>query len=338
MSLTREDRAARYVEAALERACGEAASAGDHDRNNTLNAVAYSLGRLIGGGLLGYEQAHDRLLDAALSSGLERTRALATLKSGLRAGVASPRVPEGLDGHCAPRARQQARKRPQAPAAAPPPRPPAIRVKQMWGAARPVLDDPEVAGYLRSRAIDPERVELHDLARALPEDATMRKWSWGPGGPWRKHHRLIIRAWGATGHLESLHARDVTNALPPEMKNAKALWPAKASSKGLVMACPLGQLLLQGKVPSWWKRRKVVIAEGATDFLTWGCNFSDADLDAPVVFGFTSGGWCQDIANRIPLDARVIIAADPDDAGDKYVAEIAPTLTKREVVRWTPTM
>ena len=337
-ALTTEDRAARYCAAALERTCSEIATTCPGGRNNAVNAAAYSLGRLVGGNILGYEQAQARLQEAATAAGLAPLEAASAVKSGLGAGMASPRVPEGLDGARPPRARQQARKRPQAPAPAKPRRPSAIRVRQMWGAARPVLDDPEVAGYLRSRAIDPERVELHDLARALPEDATMRKWSWGPGGPWRKHHRLIIRAWGATGHLESLHARDVTNALPPEMKNAKALWPAKASSKGLVMACPLGQLLLQGKVPSWWKRRKVVIAEGATDFLTWGCNFSDADLDAPVVFGFTSGGWCQDIANRIPLDARVIIAADPDDAGDKYVAEIAPTLTKREVVRWTPTM
>lgn len=73
----------------------------DEGRNNALNRAAFSLGTLVGGGVLMQRDVEERLFQAACQSGLDRDDGgirgiYATIASGLRAGMASPRgVPEG---------------------------------------------------------------------------------------------------------------------------------------------------------------------------------------------------------------------------------------------------
>lgn len=82
---------AAYVEAALADACATVASAPDGQRNNTLNAAAFSMGTLVGAGVLSRAHAEDALLDAALDAGLDDVEACPTIRSGLDGGEKQPR-------------------------------------------------------------------------------------------------------------------------------------------------------------------------------------------------------------------------------------------------------
>jgi hypothetical protein len=120
----------------------------------------------------------------------------------------------------------------------------------------------------------------------------------------------------------------------PDAKPAKSLAPAGVRVAGMVMACPLGVQLLGGNVPTWWRSRIVVIAEGEPDWLTWASRQPEANEDGPAVFGVESGAWTPDIAARIPDGVTVVIRTHLDDAGDRYAAKIAGTLRDRcEVLR-----
>lgn len=68
---------------------------GVEGRNNTLNRAAFSLGQLVGGGVLNRDEVEAALRMAADKSGLGRSETEATIRSGVEAGMAEPRgVPE----------------------------------------------------------------------------------------------------------------------------------------------------------------------------------------------------------------------------------------------------
>ncbi|NNU27971.1 bifunctional DNA primase/polymerase [Isoptericola sediminis] len=77
--------------AALDAACEDLADAVNGQRNGTLNAKAYYLGRMVGGGLLDRAEVEERLTEVALEAGLGKDETRATLRSGLRRGEARPR-------------------------------------------------------------------------------------------------------------------------------------------------------------------------------------------------------------------------------------------------------
>jgi len=60
-------------------------------RNDGLNRAAFCLGRLVGGGELSEALVFEALLCSALAVGLGESEAAATIRSGLRAGMAVPR-------------------------------------------------------------------------------------------------------------------------------------------------------------------------------------------------------------------------------------------------------
>jgi hypothetical protein len=60
-------------------------------RNDGLNRAAFCLGRLVGGGELSEALLFEALLCSALAIGLGESEAAATIRSGLRAGMALPR-------------------------------------------------------------------------------------------------------------------------------------------------------------------------------------------------------------------------------------------------------
>lgn len=287
--MTAHDRAESYGRAALDGLLSELAGAGDHECNVTLYRVAVRAASLAAAGAVEWEHAARKLEAGAIAHGHAPHRIAATLRSAYRDGMANPAtLPESEPGHRRRNPTRAAVVRPVPPTSGPPPRPPQGEVAALWDRCCPVLDDPEVAAFLRGRAIPPEPVELFDLARAITQGAKLPSWAGCRRVPWTTSHRLVTCGWGAGGTVESLHARAV-GVLPEGL--AKGLWPAAGpgSARGLVMADPLARLLLAGEVPTWWSRREVVIAEGLPDFLTWATNYSDADTDAPAVFGVTSG-------------------------------------------------
>jgi hypothetical protein len=65
-------------------------------RNDTLNAIAYSLGQLVGGSAVDEDLVRRRLLQTALDIGLGEAEARRTLESGLQSGKDNPRSSEGI--------------------------------------------------------------------------------------------------------------------------------------------------------------------------------------------------------------------------------------------------
>jgi hypothetical protein len=200
-----------------------------------------------------------------------------------------------------------------------------------------VTDDSDVSEYLRGRALDPVTIEERDLARAVPANGGLPRWPWYRGRAWNatpQQFRLVVKLFGATGRLESLHTR----ALYPQEANGndKAAAVAGASLKGLVMADALGQLLLAGGTLGDGTRAAELVAscgvrvmEGTPDFLTRATDFSDADENAPAVLGILSGSWNDDIAAQIPDGTTVAIETHDDPAGDHYAEQIASGLAGR---------
>ncbi len=84
-----------YPEAALRREREAVASEGPTNRNNRLNQAAFSLGQLVGGGVLEEQRVRDELLQAAIECGAVyddgEDAALATIEFGLQSGKKQPR-------------------------------------------------------------------------------------------------------------------------------------------------------------------------------------------------------------------------------------------------------
>jgi len=85
--------ASAYVKAAVAAELANVSQAAEGTRNHTLNAAAFSLGQLVGGGVLGEQEATSGLMGAALGVGLTKTEAAATIASGIASGKQSPRTP-----------------------------------------------------------------------------------------------------------------------------------------------------------------------------------------------------------------------------------------------------
>jgi hypothetical protein len=80
-----------YAHAALRNEVQRVLDAPPGQRNATLNRAAYSLGTLVGAGVLPEALVGEALLQAAQSVGLGLPEPAATIASGLRAGTARPR-------------------------------------------------------------------------------------------------------------------------------------------------------------------------------------------------------------------------------------------------------
>jgi hypothetical protein len=129
----------------------------------------------------------------------------------------------------------------------------------------------------------------------------------------------------ATGEMSSVRAWCVRPSEGP-----KRLPPAGYRATGLVLACGGAiALLAAGRLPEGPSPLRVLVVEGEPDFLTWATHFSDADTNAPLVFGVVSGAWTEAIASRIPDGTRVIIRTHHDSVGDGYAEVVRRTLHDR---------
>ncbi len=192
----------------------------------------------------------------------------------------------------------------------------------------------EIESYLRGRGFDPGRVAQSNLARALPVAAAVPSWAWFGQRTWAETgHRLLVPLYGPTGAMESLRARAVTSTDAPSK-----LAPKGYEVRGLVTADTLGRELLRtGELPSWWPPEQTLqtwVTEGETDFLAMAVRWMDSTDTIRAVLGVMAGSWtpeCPDVAARIPDGSVVVVATDPDDAGDEYAEQIRKTLAGRDV-------
>lgn len=82
----------RYGSAALRREARAVAEAEPGTRNATLNRAAFSLGQLVAAGLVTRADVEAALTEAAGAAGLDLGEIARTLRSGVEAGLASPRA------------------------------------------------------------------------------------------------------------------------------------------------------------------------------------------------------------------------------------------------------
>jgi hypothetical protein len=109
--------------------------------------------------------------------------------------------------------------------------------------------------------------------------------------------------------------------------------------RGLVMACPIGRLMLEhgsawrtvAGLPSTPDPIFVVLTEGEGDFLrvrTEDPRPAPLTGSAPfAVLGIVSGSWTREYASRIPDGSHVIVATHSDTEGDRYAAKIGESLS-----------
>jgi len=81
-----------YAAKAFDEELQRVRTSAPHTHNDTLNRAAHSLGQLVGAGLLTEGEVESALLDAALEVGQGEGEAIATIRSGLRSGIAKPRA------------------------------------------------------------------------------------------------------------------------------------------------------------------------------------------------------------------------------------------------------
>ncbi len=80
-----------YAAKAFEEEIQRVRTSAPHTHNDTLNRAAFSLGQLVGAGLLTESEVEQALLSAALDVGQGEGEAIATIRSGLRSGMDKPR-------------------------------------------------------------------------------------------------------------------------------------------------------------------------------------------------------------------------------------------------------
>lgn len=91
LSGSTRDRVEAYVQSAVKSELEKARVASEGQRNDTLNKAAFALGQFVAAGELDEAAARASLADAADSVGLPSAEALATIGSGLSAGMRNPR-------------------------------------------------------------------------------------------------------------------------------------------------------------------------------------------------------------------------------------------------------
>lgn len=87
-----------YAQSALAREFQSLATTAEGSRNDQLNASAFNIGQLVGGGQIPESLAREQLTFAARQCGLSDSEIAPTLRSGLDAGKSHPRYPDPQGG------------------------------------------------------------------------------------------------------------------------------------------------------------------------------------------------------------------------------------------------
>lgn len=313
-----------YARAAFDAEVAKVLEARPGDRSQATFRAASALGNLVGANAISRELVATTLMDAAVAAGLPAAEARGHIDRGIRRGEQTPRNLGQVGGSSG---RSSVRPRAPRPTHRAPKFPPGSEVRALWEDGLGITEDREVVRVLNERRLDPRAVEDWDLARVIRRGASLPSWaSMGSMGPWSETgHRLMVRTWDSDGKHTSIRARRIEGdvCLP------KSLAPTGFSTKGLILADPLGQQLLGGEVLDWWDPAEVVISEGEFDWLTWASRQREEREQGPAFLGVVAGGWSTVAAARIPDGARVAIRTDHDPAGESYASEIARSLQGR---------
>lgn len=201
-----------------------------------------------------------------------------------------------------------------APVREPDPYPDPDELRAMLTACRCVSDVPDVRAYCDQRGFGADVP-----ARVIPDVFPWPKW-W-PHRP--RVWRLAVSAVDAKGVIRSMHARAT---IPTDA--GKTRWPEGCRADRLLFADPwTARPMLTGAC----KPGRVIILEGITDYLA----YASRRLPDLAVLGATSGGFPALADAAIPSNARIYLATDDDDAGNRYAEQVAEALAGRELRRVT---
>jgi hypothetical protein len=220
-------------------------------------------------------------------------------------------------------------------AAAPPGRPPEAELLALWNAAGPFavtdVDPPPsnlaVARFVASRRWWPPNLDQLGIARVLPR---VFDWpSWWPS-TWASTYRVAALAYEPDGRAASLHAR----AVQPVEVDQRQRWPRGCLAKGLLLADALGVAALCGSAPP--SLGGIAITEGLTDTIAMALAFAEA-AKPWAVLGVTSTTGTDALKRVRWPSVPVVVATDPDAAGDRYAREVRSALPRHlDVRRWRP--
>jgi len=335
-----------YAERAMQNGIDAISQACKGQRSDTINKIAYGLGRLIGASRLSEKKTADEICAAAAHL-IDKTFSERELNYIVSRSLGQGKSNPNYDG--------QPSVDPQCHF------PPADEIATFWDSCRPLNEKHsdkiylDTIKYLRSRKFDVSRISP-DIARALPSGNNImtggnnivpnntqigtktpsdsHKYrhfvapSWFPA-PWLKAYGLVAPAYDATGKLVTLQARAIYSDKKP-----KTVWPKGYGCKNSMFANDRGRALLRGK----WQANLagVVIVEGLTDYISasvWACR-KESDrrsagtglCEAFGVLGIYQGGINALRGIQWPAGTNVIISTDNDAQGDKYAGEIRKCL------------
>src|SRR5206468_1398176 len=110
----------------------------------------------------------------------------------------------------------------------------------------------------------------------------------------------------------------------------RGLSPAGYEVGGLCFLDGLGRALLERRLD----QARLLIVEGAPDFLTASLSFGEAN-DTIAVASILSGSWTPAFANALPPFTEITIATHEDQAGEQFARTITQTIKRgTQVSRW----
>lgn len=250
-------------------------------------------------------------------------------------------------------------------AAADPTYPPEREVAWLWDIAEPVayysVPEPVIpfetpaTAWIRSIGIDPARLGLHPelQVRSTPDARAIDKHRDGYWPAWAKTggrrwcdsgYGALIPLFDHRGDLRTIKARwttpavvdehgEVTGAPPDGVKSAG---PFGFDIRGVVMANVQGLYLL--RTGAWQDdtardQRELWIAEGEPDLEVVTYRLHNSARPHRAALGIHPGAWTAAIAARVPRDSTVVLASDPDKAGDKLAEVVQRTLQGRATIK-----
>jgi len=222
--------------------------------------------------------------------------------------------------------------------APPPPEPPrpypdAGEVASVWLSCPAGEYSPEATSYLEGRGFDVQTLRELDVVRELPAGVRLPVWARIRGRSWwEAGYRLVTACHDCHGVMRSVRAwRTISDGedLP------KRLAPSGKRVSGLVLANHRAVLLL--RVPEYLVDLgdpiTVRVCEGEPSMLAL-CSAFRAD---PVLAVTSATAWPDEVGERIPSGARVIVYPDGDAAGAKLIDAVAASMGARcaiEIANW----
>ena len=179
------------------------------------------------------------------------------------------------------------------------------------------------------RRFSPKLLDTTACIRILPLPNDYKYPDWF-SHQWGGIYRIAAPCFEPDGKFASIHCRSVAYSRGRQPSGSKTRWPTGYEAGGLLMANPIAQSMMSGKLAS--SIDGFLICEGITDFMR-ACEQAHRESMRLAIVAGTSGSYKSLSKIKIPEDLNVFIATDSDDSGDDYAAEICDQLPQHKLFR-----